>query len=337
MSNNNYLIKKINPFDPEKTNSIGDLMINLQGCSFQGRRLGNTLEILTDMLKEPDCLKVLTMSGALIPAGMEKIICTMIEKKIINVIVSTGANIIHSIVNSCEKYDHQSHYIGSEFVDDSDLYKQRINRIYDVFLPEKHYLDAESFIKEILLSEFEVGKTHIITPSQLFKLIGSKLHETSFLYKAAKYNVPIFCGATSDSELALDLLVYRKTTNLNIILDEIEDINLFGEIIKKHKTHGTIILGGGVPRNWAQQIFPYLDQIHTDEDNKSFKGYKYSIRFHTAIEYDGGLSGCTINESISWGKYQSHAKHQSVWGDATILLPILITAALQRMENKKNN
>ncbi|MEJ2251044.1 MAG: deoxyhypusine synthase family protein, partial [Candidatus Lokiarchaeota archaeon] len=90
---------------------------------------------------------------------------------------------------------------------------------------------------------------------------------------------------------------------------------------------GTIIIGGGVPRNWAQQIFPLLDQL---KEIKTM-GYNYSVRIHTATEYDGGLSGCTISESKSWGKYALDAKHVSVWCDATIALPILITALLEKL------
>ncbi|MFX0073721.1 MAG: deoxyhypusine synthase family protein, partial [Candidatus Hermodarchaeota archaeon] len=88
-------------------------------------------------------------------------------------------------------------------------------------------------------------------------------------------------------------------------------------------------IGGGVPRNWAQQIFPLLDQI--GEIETETMGYNYSVRIHTATEYDGGLSGCTISESKSWGKYSLESRYISVWCDATIALPILITGLLQRI------
>ena len=101
----------------------------------------------------------------------------------------------------------------------------------------------------------------------------------------------------------------------------------FADIIRNSKEFGTIIIGGGVPRNWAQQIFPLLDQI----DNIETMGYNYSVRIHTATEYDGGLSGCTVSESKSWGKYSLDAKYVSVWCDATIALPILVTGLMQRL------
>jgi deoxyhypusine synthase len=293
--------------------------------------LGVALEVLTNMVKESDCLRVLTFAGALTAAGMEEIVCQAIERKVINVIVSTGANIIHSIVNAYTE-GAQAHFIGTEHVNDEELFNHRINRVYDTFIPEAFYRSAEHDLLKILLTKFEKGKNHIILPSDLFKFIGENLPARSFLSVAAKHNVPIFCGASSDTELALDLMKYRKHDNLHIVLDEMGDVEKFSTYIKKHPIHGTIILGGGVPRNWAQQIFPYIDQTKYENEENPFHGYSYSVRFHSAIAQDGGLSGCTISESISWGKYSSQAKNQSVWGDSTVYFPLVMTALFQRME-----
>jgi deoxyhypusine synthase len=332
-----YLSRKIRPYDPSKVNDLDDALIQLQGCSFQGRNLGLALEILTKMVEERECFKVLTLSGALIPAGMEEIICQGIEKKVFNCIVSTGANISHSVINAFEKEDHQSHYIGSDRVDDAELYHQRINRIYDTYVTERSYEETEDELSKILLKKYgnDPNKTITLLPSDLIKEIGDSLPGRSFLTVASKYKVPIFCGASSDSELCLDMLVYRRKKGLKIVLDEIGDIDKFGAIIENNKSHGTIILGGGVPRNWAQQIFPYLDQFYCDIPDKEFKGYKYSVRFHTAVPYDGGLSGCTVQEGVSWGKYDCNADNQSVWGDSTVYFPLIMTALFQRLAKKQ--
>ncbi|MFW9896655.1 MAG: deoxyhypusine synthase family protein, partial [Candidatus Thorarchaeota archaeon] len=103
------------------------------------------------------------------------------------------------------------------------------------------------------------------------------------------------------------------------------------QIVKNAKECGIVIIGGGVPRNWAQQIYPYIENVEQLERKDYEFGYKYSIRIHTATEYDGGLSGCTVSESKSWGKYALDSKSVSVWCDATIALPILITGLLQRL------
>lgn len=328
-----YLKERIHPYDPEKIHSVEEALIELQGCSFQGRNLGRALEVLTNMVQKPKCFKVLTLSGALVPAGMEKVINAAIKHGIVDAIVTTGANLIHSIVN-CFSSDptHQWHFMGHPEVDDEELFEYRINRIYDTFLPEDGYHDAEEGLLALLLNRFTAEEQHILVPSEFFKILGEILPGESFLTVAAQHNVPIFCGATSDSELGLNLMKYRKRGKLSIILDEIKDVDNFAQYITSHDTYGTIILGGGVPRNWAQQVFPYLDQIYGESSSKKFDGYHYSVRFHTAVAYDGGLSGCTISESISWGKYASNSKHQSVWVDSTIGFPLVITALIQRLQ-----
>jgi deoxyhypusine synthase len=161
-------------------------------------------------------------------------------------------------------------------------------------------------------------------------VIGDRLEPKGFVAVAARKGVPIFCGATSDSELALDLAKYRAE-DLMIVLDEIGDVITFSKLIESHSTYGNIIVGGGVPRNWAQQVFPYLDQVHGEVGESRFTGFNYSVRFHTATELDGGLSGCTVSEGKSWGKYATEANHVSVWGDSTINLPLLVTALIQRL------
>ncbi|NMC08067.1 MAG: deoxyhypusine synthase family protein [Candidatus Lokiarchaeota archaeon] len=330
-----YLVKKIQPFDPSKARTVEDVLVGLQGCSFQGRNLGQALEVLTNMVKEK-CFRVLTLAGAMIPAGMEEIICQLIEKKIIHAVVSTGANIIHSIINVLEPKDHMVHYIGSPHVDDRELNKYAIDRVYDTFLREPDYWVAEDFILEKLVHDFGKGTQVIMTQSEFYSWLAKHLPGRSFVKVAADNGVPVFNPAFSDSELGLDLARYRKFHDVKIIIDDVGDIDKFAQLLMKYKRFGTIILGGGVPRNWAQQVFPYIENIVQRRgdlvDGEAYTGYHYSVRFHTAVPEDGGLSGCTISESISWGKYQHDAKWASVWVDSTIAFPIVVTALFQRME-----
>ncbi|MEX2717541.1 MAG: deoxyhypusine synthase family protein [Candidatus Sigynarchaeota archaeon] len=330
-----FLVKKIIPYDPSKVKTLEDALVALQRCSFQGRNLGQALEVMTNMVKD-NCFRVLTLAGAMIPAGMEEIICQLIEKGIVHAIVSTGANIIHSIINVMEPKDHMVHYIGSPNVDDRELNKHSIDRVYDTFLREPDYWIAEDFILEKLINDFGKGKQIVMTASEFFAWLAKYLPGRSFLKVAADHAVPIFNPAFSDSELGLDLARYRKFSDVQLIIDDVGDIDKFAQHLMKHRKFGTIILGGGVPRNYAQQVFPYIENIvqrrGNVKDGESFTGYNYSVRFHTAVAEDGGLSGCTVSESISWGKYQHDAKWASVWVDSTIAFPIVMTAFFQRME-----
>ena len=332
MSREDYLQKKIHPYDPTKVETMEDALVALQECSFQGRNLGTALEVITKMVSTPNCLRVLTISGAMIPAGMEEVICQCIERGVVGAIVSTGANLTHSIVNATDP-SHQAHYVGSANVDDDHMYKVGINRIYDTFLPNEGFRNADDELFALLRKDFELYKEYTLTPSELFKKIGLGLEGRCFLAVAARNNVPIFCGATSDSELGMNISYWDQWNDLHIILDELSDIENFASLLKSYDTWGTIILGGGVPRNWAQQIFPYLYVIQ-EKGERDYPGYEFSVRFHSAVAEDGGLSGCTISEGISWGKYQKDAKNVSIWGDSTVYFPLLITALFQRFDRQ---
>ena len=318
-----YLVKKISPLDPKKVKNIDDLLTALKTCGFQGRNLGRALDILEEMVTNKKILTVMTLSGALVPAGMAELICALIEHNLIDVIVSTGANTIHDLVDAVSDIGH---YVGSSNVDDDDLFKARINRIYDTFLPEDNYKLAENVLLDIIKRNFE-SKEINISPSELMKKIGQNVKERCILSIASAHNVPIFVPAFSDSELALDLIKFSVREGYKYNIDIFGDVLKFADIIRNAEEFGTFIIGGGVPRNWAQQVFPLLDQI----DNIESMGYNYSVRITTAVEYDGGLSGCTISESKSWGKYSLESKYITVWCDATIALPILITGLFQRL------
>jgi len=319
-----FLTRKIIPFDAKKVKNVDDLLKSLRDCGFQGRNLGRALDILYKMVTDKDILTVLTLSGAMVPAGMGELICTLIDYKLIDVIVSTGANIIHDLVDSVTDVGH---YIGSSNVNDDELFNLRINRIYDTFLPEDNYKLAEEKLLEIVHQLFDSKEVETIPSDFLYK-VGKKINKRCILSTASAHNIPVFIPAFTDSEFALDLIKYSIREGYKFKFDIFGDVFKFAEIIKNSKEYGTFIIGGGVPRNWAQQIFPLLDQI----ENIETMGYNYSVRIHTAVEYDGGLSGCTVSESKSWGKYSLESKYVSVWCDATIALPILIVGLLERLK-----
>jgi len=319
-----YLIRKIEPFDVRKVKNISGLLEALKYCGFQGRNLGKGLDILQKMVTDKDILTVLTLSGAMVPAGMGGLICELMENKLIDVLVTTGANIIHDLVDAVSNVGH---YIGSSDVSDDDLFEHRINRIYDVFLPEDNYKKAENKLLDIIRDIYK-EKDIFTTPSDLLRNVGNKIENKCIISVAAQHDIPIFVPAFSDSEFALNLIKYMVREGYNFQFDILKEVQKFADIIRNTKECGTLIIGGGVPRNWTQQVFPLLDQIY----NMQTLGYNYSVRIHTAMEYDGGLSGCTISESKSWGKYSLDSKYVSIWCDATIALPILVTGLLERLK-----
>ncbi|MFX0072674.1 MAG: deoxyhypusine synthase family protein, partial [Candidatus Hermodarchaeota archaeon] len=232
-----YLIKKIIPFNVKKVKNVDDILKSLKYCGFQGRNLGRALDILEKMVTNSNCLTVLTLSGAMVPAGMGELICALMEHNLIDVLVTTGANIIHDIV---DVFSNVGHYVGSSNVDDNELFQNRINRIYDVFLPEENYQNAEEALHDIIQKTFKDKEVHI-TPSKFLKIIGGQINKRSIISIAAKYNIPIFIPAFSDSELALNLIKYSVREGYNFQFDILEDVKNFGELIKNSKEYGTIV------------------------------------------------------------------------------------------------
>ncbi|MGV9197970.1 MAG: deoxyhypusine synthase family protein [Promethearchaeia archaeon] len=320
----NYLEKKIIPFDVKNVHNVADLLDSLKNCGFQGGNLGRALNILHKMVSNDKIVTVLTLSGAMVPAGMGEIICILMDYGLIDILITTGANISHDMV---DVVTNGGHYRGSISVDDNELFSHRINRIYDVFLPEKNYDLTEEVLLKIIQDTFE-HKTIEMPVSDFLKKIGDQISERCILSVAAKKNIPIFIPAFTDCELALDLAIFSKKKGYKFNFDIFEDLNKFASLMSKAEECGTIIVGGGVPRNWAQQVFPLLEHLKENQD----LGYDYSVRIHTATELDGGLSGCTLSESKSWGKYSLDSTYVSIWCDATIALPVLVTGLIQKLD-----
>lgn len=332
-----YLSTKIAPLSPRDVGSVNDLLQRLGGCSFQGRALSRCLDVLENMVRDQECMVIMTLAGAMVPGGMEETVVQLIENGIIHALVSTGANMSHSMVNHADP-ENQGHYVGATAVDDAELYDHHINRIYDTFLPEEGYHEGEMLLEVILKRYFadnniDPTQPWIVRPQELFRITGLALDamgKRGILAAAARHNVPIFCGATSDSEYALNLVKYNLRNGWKIVLDELEDVQVFAHSLLAKERGGTIIVGGGVPRNWAQQAWPLLEMTGATERH----GYDRTVRIYTDSPSWGGLSGCTISESVSWGKYTANAVSAEVQCDATIALPLLVTGLFERLGMK---
>jgi deoxyhypusine synthase len=323
--------KKVRPIDLRKVSSLDQLCRALGGCGFQGRKLSGVVDVWEAMVDDPECLKVMTLSGAMVPGGMGEVIMQLIEAGAVDAIVSTGANVTHDFINSVVD---QAHYLGSEHEDDDELRKHRTNRVFDVYIPEDHYDSGEQFLLDLLqkkgLSE------HRFSTAEFTRLLGRSVPGRSVVKVAAQMDVPIFVPAISDSELGIAVALYRKRNGMSTTFDEVNDIEVFAKLIRSRPRSGCIVVGGGVPRNWAQQVFPYLDVLaESEKEAERFYGYSYGVRISTDRPEFGGLSGCTFEESKSWGKYTAEARFESVVCDATIALPLIVGALIERLRAKK--
>ncbi len=332
-----YLHKKIRPIDPAAASTTNDLVSALSGCSFQGRALSFALDVWEAMCRDDECYRVMSLAGAMIPAGMGRAIIRLIEHRLVDAVICTGATLSHDLCNIVAA-DAQAHYIGHARADDVALREEEINRIYDTYLPEEHFEQAERALIALLPDlEFESdsGGVCLLTTASFCAQIGRLFKGPGILTAAAEHGVTIFVPAISDSELGMNVVLGNEKGVLGegrrVVFDTLGDVSRFADCILNGPVRaGLVTLGGGVPRNWAQQVYPYLNM--KSRDHKPIAdGYHYGVRITTDRPEFGGLSGCTISESKSWGKYENEAVEASVVCDATIAFPLLVSALFERL------
>jgi len=299
------LWKKVNQFEIANDMDILQLINSLKDTGFNAKRLALGCEIYSKMVNDKDCVKFFGLAGALVPVGMQKIICEFIKEGFIDVLVTTGANLTHDLAEALGYHHLQAEYINPNDLDDSKLYREEINRIYDVFMPNKVYEGIEDFISKLKIPDYQMSV------SSFLKFLATELPEQSYsILKICKEkNVPIYCPAFTDSGLALQLGFHHQKINLNHFQDMLEMVNLAWDA----KKAGICIVGGGVPKNFIMQSLQFCPNSAS-----------YAIQITMDRPESGGLSGATLKEAISWGKINESAKYSTIISDATIALPLIL-------------
>lgn len=322
-----FLKQPIKHIAIKEIKTLLDLVEGFKYTSFQSRNIFKCFEVFRRMLRDPYCIIFMGLSGAMIPGGMRKVIRDMIELKLIDVLVSTGANIFHDIF---ESFGFR-HYVGSEEGDDELLRRHRIVRVYDSLI------DDDEINKVIyLLSKIPKElKEKIVSSRYYLEVLGKQLDdEESILKTASKYGVPIFVPALSDSSIGIGLtfLHVQNRRGVNrVIIDQIRDSFEIAQLKRMAKITGAIYIGGGVPKNYIQQLGPVSELIFHKES-----GHRYAFQITTDDPKWGGLSGCTFEEAKSWGKIEKESSYAAVYIDATIALPLLVGALIQDEKIIKN-
>ncbi len=309
---------------------IEDLVEVFARSGYNGRQLGEAAKLYAKMIKE-DAVICLTVSGAMTPVGFGGIIQTLIEKGFVDWIITTGANVYHEDHFAWGLPVKQGHFD----VDDMKLYENEIVRIRDVFIKFYETLEAEDQVVQKMFKENLIDKP--FTSAEFCNLMGNitkkkaKYPNKSFITTAYEYDVPVYVPALLDSSLAINLAVHRfrgKIYNLDFVREVIEQ----AAIVYHSKKSGIIELGGGAPKNSAQQTGPLLDQILRRNDG----GQDYIVQITDARPDTGGLSGATLQEGKSWGKVQdAHHGMITVYADSTIAFPILALYVLSNQKPRK--
>jgi deoxyhypusine synthase len=297
---------------------VGELTEEMKKAGVIGAgKVGKAVDIIVEMFIDPSYTTFLTLSGPLVPSGLRQIVRDLIKEEYINAVMTTGANIVHDLIEAFG----ESHYIGASNVEDKKLFKQGINRIYDIFIESNTFIELEKRITNILdLTPKE--KRSNLAYNEFLKIIGLNLEDkNSILFTAAKKNVPIFCPGLLDSMIGIPLWMYSKDKYLTF--NPLKEFDLLTDMIFDAKKSGAIILGGGTPKHHTQYI-------HTLRE-----GLDAAIQISTARIEDGSLSGAPLKESITWGKLREESlqlRTSNIYGDVTIIFPIIMVAALEKIQ-----
>ncbi len=338
----------LEPLDITRIQDFDELLAAMAKTAFGGRSLGEAAEVLTQMVRDPECIIVGTFSGAMSVAKMGLLICEMIDQGWLQVIVTTGALIAHGFIETLGRV----HYKCPEPAPDRQLYQQGYNRIYDTLEMEANLDYAEDVFREVLEGlDPEMVWSSAGLCRELGKYLAAQTDSPGILRSAYLKDVPVFIPAFTDSELGLDLAGYmvRRAlaagedigTALGSVSMKFNPFLDLGSYAQKALTApklGIFTVGGGVPRNWAQQVAPYLDLLDTRLDlNLPEVRFRYGVRLCPEPAHWGGLSGCTFKEGVSWGKFvppEDGGRYAEVLGDATIAWPLLLKGVSQRLAKK---
>lgn len=287
--------------------------------SFGAGRIASACDIYEKMLRAEGCTVFLALSGAVVPAGMRTLLSDLIRQRFIDVVVCTGASMVHDIIEALGS----RHYKGNWVIDDRELYNYHIFRIYDVLVTEEAYVrmdyELSNMYEEIALAY----KGESLSSREFAWEIGKRLTDPHSILRAAyESEVPIFMPAVRDSEFGFIHWLHSSQKNVKSVLsvDAFKEVPEICDICSESPKNGMIVLGGGVPRNTVQSAAL-----------ASKKGLDYAVVVTMDRAETGGLSGSTLKESISWGKMKSEADNVMVTGDAIVVFPLMVASVIERL------
>jgi deoxyhypusine synthase len=351
-------LEALEPLDPAQVRSFSELLGAMRKTAFGGRRLGEAFDVLCAMIGDTECKVVLTLSGAMTIAKMG--ISTMIDRSMVHMVVSTGALIAHGLSESVGKV----HYRHHPSMRDEDLFQKGYNRVYDTLEMEAN-LNYVEHVFGLTLKRLSVDQP--LSSERLTRELGKTLAEefegTGILKSAYLHKVPVYIPAFTDSEIGLDLgnwamgqsidqarsRASKEEGDLGVLralhdnqpsFNPYLDLNSYTDQLLSAKRLGIFTIGGGVPRNWAQQVAPYVE-IGNMRLGLRVKPprFQYGVRICPEPDYWGGLSGCTYQEGISWGKFvpaEDGGRFAEVLSDATVVWPLIMMGLLERFPSSKS-
>src|SRR3989339_278819 len=326
-----YLKNVVKHIDIKEHNVI-KLVDSMEAMAFTARDLNRAAKIYDMMLQDKDCAVILTLAGSLFSAGLKKVVFDLVNNNMVDAIVSTGAIMVDQDFFEALGFKH---YIGTPFVDDNEMRDLHIDRIYDTFIDEDELRVCDDTTAKI----FESLEKRAYSSRELLWHFGKYLDENggpkvddSVVYAAYKKNVPIFVPAFSDCSAGFGIVMHQvKNPDSHVSIDSGKDFLELTQVKLKSKETGIFMIGGGVPKNFTQDIVVAADLLQEDAPM-----HKYAVQITVADERDGGLSGSTLKEASSWGKVET-TYEQMVYAEATLAMPLIAGYGYHKKNWEKRN
>jgi len=318
MSSKKDFLKDIVHHIDIKEHNVINLVDSMGKMAFSARDLNRAARIYDMMLKENDTAIILTLAGSIFSAGLKKVVYDLVENNMVDAIVSTGALMVDQDFFEALGFKH---YIGSPNVDDNEMRELHIDRIYDTFIDEDELRVCDDTTAEI----FDSLEPKAYSSRELLWHFGKYLDENggpkcddSIIYSAYKKNVPIFVPAFSDCSAGFGMVMHQtKNPENHVSIDSGKDFLELTKVKLQYKDTAIFMVGGGVPKNFTQDIVVAADILEEDASM-----HKYAIQITVADVRDGALSSSTLKEASSWGKVET-TYEQMVYSEATLALPLI--------------
>jgi len=303
------------------------IILAMKDMSFTSRDLAQAAEIFDMMVKDKECTVILTLAGSTSAGGCMQVYVDMVKNRMVDVIVATGASIVDMDFFEALGYKH---YKGTPFIDDNKLRDLYIDRIYDTFIDEEELQGCDKTIKEIAdaLPPRPYSSREFIKEMGRYLVKHSKKKD-SLVQVAFENDVPIFCPAFSDSSAGFGLVLHQVERENHLSIDSVKDFLELTQIKMKAPTTGLFMIGGGVPKNFAQDTVVCAEVL-----GKEVPMHKYAVQITVADSRDGACSSSTLKEASSWGKVDT-TYEQMVYAEATSVLPLIASYVYHRKNWEK--
>lgn len=315
-------LKPITDIDVSTIHSLNDFISSLYDAGgFTAKKIAIGVNILERMNKENNCIRFLSFPACICSTGTRGVIKDLVKNGLVDVIITTAGTLDHDLARVWRDYYH-----GTFIADDNELHRQGINRLGNIFIPNECYGSILEEKMQPILDALYDQKTKWST-KELSREFGKHLDteprkEESILYWSWKKNIPVFVPGVTDGAFGSQLWMFYQN-HRDFTIDLLQDEQDLSDLVFDAEKSGAFIIGGGISKH------------HTIWWNQFKDGLDYTVYITTAVEYDGSLSGAQTREAISWGKIKEHSDNITIEGDATVIMPLMVGALLNRLQPKQ--